>query len=455
MTTYHIWTVGCQMNKADSDRLATALEELGYTFTAQAEDADIVALNSCVVRQGAEDKVAARLDSLRGWKRKNPNVTLALMGCMVGPKTDGLHKRFPHVDYFIRPQEIRPLVEFAAERQGLACDSDLSLLVSKKPQTSTFVPIIHGCDEFCTYCIVPYRRGRELSRPIPELVREAEMLAKRGVKEITLLGQIVDHYGHDLPGKPDLADLLKEIDAVDGVERIRFLTSHPRDMSQRIIDAVATLPKVCEWINLPFQAGDDDVLKRMRRPYQIESYVELVGRIRRTIPGVGLATDVIVGFCGETEQEFQHTLDVVKELRFDTVHVAAYSTRPGTIADRRMVDDVPVAEKRRRLELIEDAQTQIVTEINAAYLGTRQDVLVEGRQKGKWTGRTRTNKPVFFEDPRDWTGKTAAVEIVQTSPWSLQGRLMDSPLQPDIINLAELKNIPEQRFLELPVLQVS
>ena len=426
MAQYHIWTVGCQMNKSDSDRLGAALDELGYEFTPDAEQADIVILNSCVVRQGAEDKVASRLDSLRGWKRANPENTLALMGCMVGPRSDGLEERFDHVDYFLKPQEFMPLVEFAADRQGVACSTDLALLPPTQPQVSTFVPVIHGCDDFCTYCIVPYRRGREQSRPVADLVHEAEMLAARGVQEITLLGQIVDRYGHDLPEKPDLADLIEAVNAVEGIQRVRFLTSHPRDMSQRIIDAVGRVEKACEWINLPFQAGDDDILEAMRRPYRIENYLELVDRIRETVPGVALSTDVIVGFCGETDEQFQRTVDVLERVRFDTVYVAAYSTRAGTIADRKLVDDVPVNVKLRRKKTIEQLQERIATEINAKLLGQRVEILVEKRQKGKWMGRTRTNKLVFFDDARDWTGKLVELDITYTSPWSLQGSLPDS-----------------------------
>ena len=315
------------------------------------------------------------------------------------------------------------MVEFAADRQGLSCDTDQSLLVSSRPQVSAFVPVIQGCDEFCTYCIVPYRRGRETSRPVEELVREAEMLAARGAKEITLLGQIVDRYGHDLPDKPDLADLLHAIHQADGLERIRFLTSHPRDMSQRILDAVAELPKVCEHLNLPFQAGSDEVLERMRRPYTIADYLELIDRARATIPGVAISTDVIVGFCGETDDEFQQTLDVLEQVRFDIVHVAPYSTRPGTIADRKLIDDVPPKVKIERRKAVEELQERIVTEINAPLAGTRQEVLIERRVKGAWTGRMRTNKIVHVEGvgETDLEGTLVNVDIVRAGPWSLAG----------------------------------
>lgn len=420
MASYHLWTVGCQMNTADSDRLGLSLDQLGYESVQKAEDADIVVLNSCVVRQGAEDKVVGRLDSLKSYKKKNPDATIALMGCMVGPRTDALRERFPHVDFFLRPQDFTALVEFAADRQGISCDTDQAFLVPSRPTVSTFVPIIQGCDEFCTYCIVPYRRGRETSRPVDELVREAEMLAARGAKEITLLGQIVDRYGHDLPDKPDLADLLRAIHPVDGLERIRFLTSHPRDMTQRILDAVAELPKACEHLNLPFQAGSDEVLERMRRPYTIAQYLELIERARETIPGVAVSTDVIVGFCGETDEEFQQTMDVLEQVKFDIVHVAPYSTRPGTIADRKLADDVPPKVKIERRKAVEELQERIATELNAPLAGTRQEILVERRVKDAWTGRTRTNKIVHVQGSEaNLEGHVVDVDIVRAGPWSL------------------------------------
>ena len=443
MPTYHVWTVGCQMNVADSERLGAALDQLGYDRVANAEDADIIALNSCVVRQGAEDKVTARLDSLKGQKRNRPEVTVALMGCMVGPRTEALRERFPHVDFFMRPQEFQALVEFAADRQGLPCDTDLSLLVSRRPQISTFVPIIQGCDEFCTYCIVPYRRGREKSRPLSEVVREAEMLVERGVVELTLLGQIVDKYGHDLPGNTDLADLFVALNDVAGLQRIRFLTSHPRDMSPRILQAVADLPKVCEHLNVPFQAGDDAMLERMRRPYTIAEYLSLVDRARATIPNLALTTDVIVGFSGETEAEFQGTMDVLRDVRFDAVHTAAYSTRPDTIAARKMDDDVSIPDKLRRKKAVEEMQEQIATEINAKLVGASLEVLVERKVRGRWEGRTRTNKIVHFDDDHaEWIGKLANVQITRSGPWSLDGTLPGRVLSID----------PSANRLELPVI---
>jgi tRNA-2-methylthio-N6-dimethylallyladenosine synthase len=285
------------------------------------------------------------------------------------------------------------------------------------------VPIIHGCDLMCTFCIIPYRRGRQVSRPVEEVALEVEILAARGVKEVTLLGQTVDAYGYDLPDQPNLADLFTRLDQIDGIERIRFLTSHPKFMTQNIIQAVADVPKVCEHINLPVQAGDDGILDEMRRQYSRADYISLVGRIRETMPDVALNTDIIVGFPGETEEQFQRTMDLLAELRLDKVHCAAYSTRPGTIASRTMEDAVPEEEKTTRRQRIDQQQEKIQTEINAKLMGTYVEVLVEGRRKGKWQGRTRSHKLVFFEDEAYHLGNLVQVKIERSSPWSLQGTL--------------------------------
>ena len=420
-TSYHIWTIGCQMNKADSDRLASALEQLGLTPAATAQNADVVVFNSCVVRQSAEDKVVGALGMAKSLKRQRPERIVALMGCMVGPKKDALEARFGHVDVFMQPQQYEPLLEMVGERLGVDYEGCIGPLTDVHADVTSFIPIIQGCDLFCSFCIIPYRRGRQVSRPLPEVVREAELLAARGVREVTLLGQTVDAYGHDLPGGDDLADLLYGLQEVSGLERIRFLTSHPMYMSDRIIRAVADLPKVCEHINLPVQAGDDDVLSSMRRTYSTEEYLSTIDRIRSTIPGVALSTDLIVGFCGETEEGFDASHRLLEQVRFDKVHVAQYSTREGTIADRTLTDDVPKAEKRRRLKAVEALQERVATEINARLLDETVEVLVEGRDKGKWRGRTRTDKLVFFEDAGDFHGKIVRVHITKTSPWSLQG----------------------------------
>ncbi len=437
MQQFYIWTVGCQMNKADSERMGAALSQLGMEQTLRHKEADVIVLNSCVVRQNAEDRVVGMLTSLKPWRQESEGRTLALMGCMVGPTDEALRKRFPFVDLFMRPQQFDPLIERMGTQLGIDVEGCVGPFLPGTPNVTTHVPIIHGCDKFCTFCIIPYRRGREVSRPLGELVDECRMLAARGVREVTLLGQNVDSYGHDLAGAPDLADLLEAVhDGVPGLARIRFLTSHPNDMSQRIIDAVGHLPRVMENINLPFQAGDDDVLAAMHRGYTNAQYRELVGRVRESVPGVAMVTDLIVGFPGETEAQFEHTLELVRDLRFDKVHAAAYSTRPNTYAERKLVDDVAPQEKQRRLKAIEALQESVLTEINNGYFGTTQEVLVDGvnaREGGRWQGRTRTDKLVYFDLPEDAVGlkesdasglgRLVDVRITKTTPWSLQGRV--------------------------------
>ena len=420
MRSYHIWTIGCQMNKADSERLESALGQMGLSAADSARGADVVVLNSCVVRQSAEDKVVGMLTSLKPARQRDPDKVVALMGCMVGPKTDALEQRFPYVDVFMRPQQYEPLLDLLGQRMGIDPDGCVGPLTARA-DVATYVPIIHGCDKFCTFCIIPYRRGREVSRPVQEIVREVRLLARRGVSEVTLLGQNVDSYGHDLPDDTDLADLLAAVDGVDELDRVRFLTSHPNDMSDRIIDSVARLDKVCEHVNLPFQAGDDEVLSRMRRGYTAGQYMELTERIRERVPNVSLSTDVIVGFCGETDEQFDKTLDLIREVRFDKVHAAAYSTRDGTIAARTMSDDVPGEVKKERLKAIEELQRETLTEINAALEGQTVEVLVEDRKRGRWFGRNRNDKLVYFDDERDLRGQLVDVKVESAGPWSLQG----------------------------------
>ena len=403
------------MNKAESERLGSYLEQRGYQATAAAEDADVIVLNSCVVRQHAESRVINKLNALKPLKRARPDLTLAVTGCLVNSEVDPLKKSLPYVDYFFKPGEYPPWLE----KEG-----NLHTITPLHPSPSTFVPIMQGCNNFCAYCIVPYRRGQERSRPIAEIACEVEQLTQRGVKEVTLLGQNVDSYGHDLPHQPNLADLLGKLNAIEGLARIRFLTNHPKDMSAKLIEAVAHLDKVCEMICLPVQSGSNEILKAMRRGYTAEHYRHLVSRIRSTIPGAALSTDVIVGFPSETDGQFRQTFDLLAEVRFDTVHVAAYSPRTGTIASKEFEDNVPLDEKRERLNKIEQLQEGIATEINQKLLGKTAEVLVEGRKKGKWQGRTRTGKLVFFSDSNDHLRQLVKIRIEKTSPWSLQGKLV-------------------------------
>jgi len=412
MPKYHIWTIGCQMNKAESERLGSFFEQRGYQATATAEEADIIVLNSCVVRQSAENRVINKLSALKSLKRQRPEVTLAVTGCLVNSDMEPLQKNFPHVDYFFKPGEHPQWLEKVEETQTLP----------QHPPPSVYVPIIQGCNNFCSYCIVPYRRGRERSRPVGEIADEVRELVHRGAKEVTLLGQNVDSYGQGLPGKPDLADLLSELNGTDGLIRLRFLTNHPKDMSTKLIETVANLDKVCELICLPVQSGNNAILKAMRRGYSVEHYRRLIAEIRGQIPGVALSTDVVVGFPSESEEQFQQTFSLLAELKFDTVHIAAYSPRAGTMAASDFEDNVPATEKRGRLDLVEQLQESIATEINARLLHKTVEVLIEGKRQNKWQGRTRSGKLVFLGGSGDYLGKLINVKIEKTSPWSLQGK---------------------------------
>jgi len=424
MNTYAIWTIGCQMNVADSRRLADALEDMGYRQAARLEEADLMVLNTCVVRQSAEDKVKGRLSSLKSVKRRRPDALLVLMGCFVGQaaQRQRVQQAYPFVDLLLGPSEIEPLLGFLRQRNTASTGRDTIHRISTGSVTCAYAAIMHGCNNFCSYCIVPYRRGPEASRPIAGVAAEVSQLTAAGEREVTLLGQNVDSYGRDLPDRPTLADLLVAIHDIRDLWRIRFLTSHPKDMTLQLIQTAARLPKVCEHIELPVQSGDNEVLRRMNRGYTSAHYRDLIAQIRAAMPEVGLATDVIVGFPGETASQFERTYGLLEEIRFDTVHIAAYSPRADTVA-ARWPDDVPAAEKERRRLALEALQERVAAEINARLMGQTVEILVETRHKGKWRGRTRTNKIVFFSDPRDWRGHLVHVRITWTGPWSLQGEL--------------------------------
>ena len=435
---YYIWTEGCQMNVADSQRVASALEHLGYHASSIAEDADVVVMNTCVVRQSAEDKAYGRLTSLNKIKKHRPELVINLMGCLVGVKGNvKVAERFPYVDVFSPPSDATPLVEYLLKRDGREMeaaevaqrfawqDEDLVLPVEQRGNlVSAFIPIVYGCSHACTYCIIPYRRGVELSRLPEEILAEARALAAQGVKEITLLGQIVDRYGQDRPDYPNLSGLLRRLSNVDGIERLRFLTSHPNWMTDELLDTVAELPRVMPHIEVPIQAGDDDILNAMRRGYTHQQYRELVERIRARIPGVSIATDIIVGFPGETDAQYQHTYNLLADLKLDVAHLARYSPRAGTVSARRMPDDVPDEEKWRRFRALEALQEQLVDEIHARYLDQTVEVLFEEKVRGRWKGRTPTNKLVFVETEADLHGQVVPVHITRTGPWSMQARLL-------------------------------
>ncbi len=446
--TYHIWTIGCQMNVADSQRVAAGLERLGYTPAKRAEAADVVVLNTCVVRQQPEDKAVGRLHQLRAVKRRRPDQVLALMGCMVGNKAAAeLAQRFPWVDLFLPPSDPTELWAYLAERgqlseaQTLVADAQARRLALGRADTilppseeggvvSAYLPIVLGCSHACSYCVIPYRRGVERSRPPEAIVAEAQQLVAQGVREITLLGQIVDRYGYDLPAfdatqESPLVQLLRRVHELEGLERLRFLTSHPNWMKDDLLRAVAELPKVCEHLEVPVQAGDDTVLERMRRGYTVADYRRLVARIRKLIPGVSIATDVIVGFPGETEAQFERSYALLEELALDKAHVARYSERPLTVAARNFPDDVPYEVKEERRRTLDALQERILKERHAPLLGTTQEVLVEGKQErtGRWFGRTRTDRLVFFAAEENWLGRMAPVQVTWAGPWSLVGHV--------------------------------
>ena len=410
------------MNKAESRQVADYLELAGYQSTDALQKADLVVLNTCVVRQSAESKVLGMLGYLKGIKSQKPDLSILVTGCFVDSDIKQLENNFPHVDLFFKPSDYSGLLNWAEKQALVRREEIVRLPPSPNITVSVFIPIIQGCNNFCSYCIVPYRRGRERSRPIDEVVCEVTELAKRGTREVTLLGQNVNSYGHDLPAPSNLSDLLFALNDVHELNRIRFLTNHPKDMSQQLIQTIASLDKVCQHINLPLQAGSDDVLKAMRRGYTAEQYRQLVGSIRRYMPEVALSTDIIVGFPDESDGQFEQTLAMLEEIRFDTVHVAVYSPRPGTIAARENRDNIPNEIKKERLNKVEDIQTNIATEINSGLMGRTLEVLVEGKKGRKWYGRTRSNKLVFFESGDNCLGRLVGVSIVKTSPWALQAQ---------------------------------
>lgn len=425
------------MNVADSERVSSALEHLGYVYSPIIEEADVIVLNTCVVRQAAEEKAYGRLTSLLPVKRSRPEVVINLMGCLVGIKDNQvLRKRFPYVDVFSAPSDPSPLIEFLVERHAhendqietarryAIMDGDLVLpQPNAGQQVIGWIPVVYGCSHACTYCIIPYRRGVERSRPPEEIIKEAHALAAQGIKEITLLGQIVDRYGLDQPGYPPLFSLLKQLSDIEGIERLRFLTSHPNWMNDDLLAGVAELPKVMPHIEIPNQSGDDQVLEAMRRGYTSDQYRQLVHKIRARIPGVSIASDIIVGFPGETEEQFQNTYNLMEELKLDVVHLARYSPRVGTVSERMLIDNVTDEEKWVRFRALEKLQEKIIREIHASYQNQVIPILFEGKVKDRWKGRTPTNKLVFVESKEDLRGNILPVRIHWTGPWSMLGNL--------------------------------
>ena len=508
---FAIWTLGCQMNRSDSEEMAGRLLRAGCAEATDFEAADLIVINTCAIREGAEQKVIGRQGQLAKLKAANPGLRVVLTGCSVRePDRAGLRRRYPAVDLFLRPDEEPELIDrlglaSAQGPIGLATGSSPSLrtgmttlvgrttvgaadrlaqsraealsggAIRRESSTSAWLPIVYGCDKTCTYCIVPFSRGPERSRPFDEIIDEARRLAAAGYREVTLLGQNVNSYGHDLPaeprfdaidpersvgrqqdrrGRPDLAELLRTIDGLrtaDGqpaIPRLRFVTSHPWDLSDRLIAAMAACPSVCEHLHLPVQSGDDAVLRRMGRQYTIEHYLERLARIRDAVPGIAISTDVIVGFCGETETQFQATLRLLETVGYDQVFAAAYSVRPGTPASQ-LADNVPPADKRRRLNELLAVQEAIGFAHNRARAGTTVEVLVEtivpprghehhadaadpapgGARSSPavgrlhLTGRSRAHTLVHLDGPAELVGRLVDVRIDHAGPYSLRGAL--------------------------------
>ena len=411
------------MNRAETSDICGYLDSLQMERVRTAREADIVILNTCVVRQNAEDKVTGMLGYLKGIKHEQPGLRIALTGCFVEPDTRQLSRQFPHVNCFFKPGE-SSVFEHWLLKEVVDKDRQVSQLAQKSTvPVSAYIPIIQGCNNFCSYCIVPYRRGRERSRPVSEIMQKANELVENGARELVLLGQNVNAYGKDLGPGTDLAGLLYELNEIKGLRRIRFLTNHPKDMSADLIEAILSLKKVCHHVCIPLQAGDNKVLRAMNRLYTQEDYRSLIGMIRSSIPDMAFSTDIIVGFPGETEEEYLQTHRVIKDIRFDVVHVAFYSPRAGTAASQGLTDDVPYDVKLRRLHEIEDLQQAILTEINLRHLDQDVEILVEGRKGAKWFGRTASDKLVFFEDSRDRSGQLVLIHVTSASPWALQGVL--------------------------------
>jgi tRNA-2-methylthio-N6-dimethylallyladenosine synthase len=497
---FHVWTLGCQMNRSDSEEMAGRLLAAGCDEAESMDAADLIVINTCAIREAAEQKVIGRQGHLARLKAANPGLRVVLTGCSVREaERGGLRKRYPAVDLFLRPDEEpelidrlgiasaqapvglgglegrvgattlvgRSIVGVADHLASTRANAVAAGAVSRSSATSAWLPIIYGCDKTCTYCIVPFSRGPERSRPFDEIVDEARAIAAAGIREVTLLGQNVNSYGHDLApqprfahvdaerwagrrldlhGRPDLAELIRAIDALrtsDGrpaFERLRFVTSHPWDLSDRLIAAMADCPSVCEHLHLPVQSGDDAVLRRMGRQYTIEHYLERLARICDAVPGIAISTDIIVGFCGETEEQFAATLRLLETVRYDQVFAAAYSERPGTPATR-LADDVPPDVKRRRLNELLAVQESIGLERNRGWIGREAAVLVDAvtpprshdhdsdhdaapARGPQVSGRTRQNKLVHLAGGPELVGRTVRVRVDHAGPYALRGSIL-------------------------------
>jgi len=431
----HVETYGCQMNENDSEILLAYLEELGYESTPSAGDADVVLLNTCCVRESAEDKVYGKLGELKLLKAERPELVIGIAGCMTQQPGVGaaLARRYPYVNLIMGTHNLHRFPElFLRARTADRAVVDVAEEPEEMPifprglregGVTAWVTILRGCDKRCTYCIVPYVRGREMSRPIGEIRAEVEALVRDGVREVTLLGQNVNAYGKDLGDLQGFATLISELDRVDGLARIRYTTSHPRDFTQEMIDAIAGSRHVCEHFHVPVQSGSPHMLKRMARGYTRERYVDLIERIRRAVPGASITTDLIVGFPGETEQDFEETLELCRRLRFDKSFTFMFSPRRGTPA-AAFPDQVPLAVKKERLARLIEVTDELSLEANRRQIGRSVEVLCEGVSKKngeRLMGRTRQNQPVVFPGSPLQAGQLAEVRIQSVNTWTLEG----------------------------------
>jgi tRNA-2-methylthio-N6-dimethylallyladenosine synthase len=436
---YSITTFGCQMNENDSERLAGMLSEMGYVETSKENESDLIIYNTCCVRENAELKVYGHLGALKKLKENNPEMIIAVCGCMMQQEevVEHIKKKYRHVDLVFGTHNLFKFPELLYrvlntnenvyeiwESTGEIAEG---MPIERKDGVKAWVTVMYGCNNFCSYCIVPYVRGRERSRNMEDIVREVESLGRQGYREVTLLGQNVNSYGKDLGNAISFADLLRKIDRIDGIERIRFMTSHPKDLSEELIYAMRDCRKVCSHLHLPIQSGSTRILSEMNRRYTKEQYLELIDRVRKNIPGIAITTDIIVGFPGETDEDFGETLDVMRRVRFDSAYTFLYSRRTGTPAAKNP-EQVPEDVKKRRFEQLIEVQNEISKEINDRLFESEEEVLVEGLSRNSietYTGRTAANKIVNFKGKDELIGKLAKVRIDKVQTWSFEGTVME------------------------------
>ncbi|MFC1481050.1 tRNA (N6-isopentenyl adenosine(37)-C2)-methylthiotransferase MiaB [Candidatus Neomarinimicrobiota bacterium] len=430
---YYVETYGCQMNVADSELVAGLLNDNGYTRTSRLEQADIILLNTCAIRDKAEETVHNRLDQLAHLKREDPSRLIGVLGCMAKNLADSLLESKPYVDLILGPDGYRRLPDLINKRkteQSHLVDTTLSrievydeLFPSRSDGVNAWISIMRGCDKFCTFCVVPFTRGRERSRAVESIVEEAREAVSSGFREITLLGQNVNSFSH---AGLDFADLLEDVAQVKGLERIRYTSPHPSDIDKKLLAVMARFDNICNSIHLPLQAGADRILNRMNRTYTSDQFLTLVGKIREYLPDCSLSTDIIVGFPGETEGEFQATLDVIKEVKFDSAFMFKYSLRPGTKA-AEYSDQVEETAKQDRLERLIKMQKAIALDLNRAYIGQQVEVLIEKESKksaSQWAGRTKSNKWVVFDKMNTNINDLVMVEIDNCHGVALQGHVV-------------------------------